>query len=1073
MMTFRKISASSQGRLVTAYFTQDVPESEHDFAVDPGRVPDGDGRRLTSYYTGRDSRAAWRPDMKREIANALGIDPRVPPKDEQLNRLYEGKRADTGEAWSKHQRKLSAYDFQVAPHKSVSLAAEFAPTEAESAAIWHAIDRANDATMRYVAHEIGLARRGHGGEDGAEFGEVAWVSYRHTTARPTVEAQDPGTNQTYLIDSPVGGDPHAHIHNTMFNVVATEDGHIGSLDTQRLQSRVHEFGAFFQAVLASELRKIGIAQQYDANEQATVISAVPQEISDFFSKGRRHVIDAAKRYAKAEGHDWDELPIERKRRILSMAGLAARMKKDNSADDRAIWRQQANELGWVEQSVMGAPIEVMSTRAERLEMAYEFAARHLAKEFETAAVIDHDKLRLYAARGLIGAGIDGGVRDLDDVVRALEQRGLSLRGEHVALVSAMKGEKVRVTNSAQIRIEETLAIEAARAATDRSGALSDAQIAAAIARSTLDFNNEHGRTQKAALHALGRGGALSMLTGVAGAGKTAILCPLVDAWQQDTRYAASGRTVIGLATAWRQADALKDAGITLTSAMIPFLSRIDQGQLAIDRNTVLVIDEVGQVAPRQMLRLLELQRDTGCTIKTLGDREQAQSIEAGDALEILRRVLAKEDMPELLSTVRQTTARGREIAGLFRGEEPQEADLAALEVKGKAVFARSDAENDDDVRNRFHRTEVRRAIDMKRDDGTIRLVGGDHDEVLHEIARLYVTRRDALWAEGPDLRTGRFKTISMSALTNQDAADLSRAVRTILQDRGEISKDEITVEAIDQRGETYDIAIAAGDRLRLFRRTWGQVDGKGTAIGNNGDVVEVVARSDQGLRVRLKDGREADVEWKRFKDKNTGRLMLGFGHAMTIDSAQGITSDEHVNAMPRGSDLATGFTAYVAESRARGQTWTMISDAATFETVRNKRALGDATPVTSDDLWNHVAANLANKPYKALGMDLPAKTRADRDQRVRDLIRFGQMQENLAREGRDLGRETMLKVQARQLERSAPDRLAEIDRALRVILADVPSRMSQAERQLRCEHVTEVAKARAPSRSHSASPGPG
>ncbi|WP_048884060.1 hypothetical protein, partial [Komagataeibacter intermedius] len=71
------------------------------------------------------------------------------------------------------------------------------------------------------------------------------------------------------------------------------------------------------------------------------------------------------------------------------------------------------------------------------------------------------------------------------------------------------------------------------------------------------------------------------------------------------------------------------------------------------------------------------------------------------------------------------------------------------------------------------------------------------------------------------------KTISMSALTNQDAADLSRAVRKILQERGEISTHEITVQAIDQRGETYDLAIATGDRLRLYRRTWGSVDGKG------------------------------------------------------------------------------------------------------------------------------------------------------------------------------------------------------------------------------------------------------
>lgn len=1056
MMTFRKISAEGNGHMITAYFTQELPDPEHDFRTQPGKIPDADGARLTSYYTGRDGRASWRPDMKPEIAAALGIDPTTPPKNEQLSRLFEAKRADNGEDWSKNVRKISAYDLTLAPHKSVTLAAEFAPTEAERAAIWHAINQANDATMRYVAREIGFARRGHGGEDGADQGEVAWVSFRHTTARPTVEARDLGTGQTYLIDAPAGGDPHAHIHNALFNVVATEDGHVGSLDTKRLRSRVHEFGAYFQAQLADELRRIGIAQQYDANEQATVVSAVPQDVSDFFSKGRRNVIRAAKEYAAAEGLDWAEMPIERKRRILSMAGLAARLDKDNGASDHEVWLEQAKKLGWEEKSLLGAPVAPEGTREERFDAAYRFVARHLATEFETAAVLDHDKLRMYAARGLIGTGIEGGVKDIDHVVSLIEQRGLELRGEKVSLIQEMRGDRLRVTNTAQIAIEENLAIQAARASGDRSGALSDRQITEAIGRSTLDFTSDHGRAQKAAIYALGRGGALSMLTGVAGSGKTALLSPLVDAWKHDTRYDEKGRRIIGIANAWRQADALRDAGIHDTCAMLPFLARLERGDVEVDRNTVLVIDEVGQVGPRQILRLLELQRDTGCTIKALGDHEQAQNIEAGDSIEMLRRVLDVEDMPELLSSVRQTSARNRRISDLFRGTEPDESDLASLEVRGKIGNASSDEENDDDVRNKFHMNEVRDAIDMKRADGTIRLVGGDHDEVLQETARLYVTRRDALAVQGANSRTGRVKTISMSVLTNQDAADLSRAVREILQERGEISKYEITVQAIDQRGETYDLAIASGDRLRLYRRTWGIVDGKGATVGNNGDVVDVLAHSDTGLRIRTKDGVVADVEWRRFQDVKTGRVMLGFGHAMTIDAAQGLTSDEHINAMPRGVDLATGFTSYVAESRARGTTWTMISDAATFEAVRNQRALGDSNPITSDDLWDHVAKKMAHKPYKALGMDLVARTRKARDARIRELITLGRMQETMAKEGRSYGREIVLKAQARQAERSHGTRLAEIDAKLQDIIRNAPAIMSSTERALRSERAAQI-----------------
>ena len=69
--------------------------------------------------------------------------------------------------------------------------------------------------------------------------------------------------------------------------------------------------------------------------------------------------------------------------------------------------------------------------------------------------------------------------------------------------------------------------------------------------------------------------------------------------------------MIGTALAWRQADALRDAGIDRAYALSPLLAMIDRGDITVSRNTVLVIDEVSQVGPRPLLKLLELQARTG------------------------------------------------------------------------------------------------------------------------------------------------------------------------------------------------------------------------------------------------------------------------------------------------------------------------------------------------------------------------------------------------------------------------------------------------------------------------------
>jgi len=183
-------------------------------------------------------------------------------------------------------------------------------------------------------------------------------------------------------------------------------------------------------------------------------------------------------------------------------------------------------------------------------------------------------------------------------------------------------------------------------------------------------------------------------------------------------------------------------------------------------------------------------------------------------------------------------------------------------------------------------------------------------------------------------------------------------------------------------------------------------------VGNNGDVVEILAQGHRGLSIRTKEGEVAAIEWRRLADVGSNRLLLGFGHALTIDAAQGLTSDEHINALPRGTGGVTAFTTYVAESRSRGTTWTVISEGALLEAERHRQALGDITPITKADLWARAAADMSQKPYKALGIDLKAAALHDRERAIDTFIACHQIMERAQLADQDAGPKALQRLQA-------------------------------------------------------------
>ena len=289
-------------------------------------------------------------------------------------------------------------------------------------------------------------------------------------------------------------------------------------------------------------------------------------------------------------------------------------------------------------------------------------------------------------------------------------------------------------------------------------------------------------------------------------------------------------------------------------------------------------------------------------------------------IDLLRRALGAGAVPEILTTVRQQTERERTASLLFR--------------EGQAA----------------------EALAMKQADGTARLITGDYRRAVQGIADLWQERRAA---NAGDLGY----TLSVSAPTNRDAREIGAAIRQHRRASGELGPDLVVLSAADQAGERFDLPLAVGDRVRLFARTNASyADRSRGIIGNNGSVLEVRGVDASGVVLRNAQEREGRVAWNTLRDGESGRIRLTYGDVLSIDATQGVTSTEHIEAMPAGTQAVNAYKAYTAASRHRRATFLVSSDGAERREVAGRRPLGDMRPIAEADVWANMGRNLSRQP---------------------------------------------------------------------------------------------------------------
>ncbi|TAE80287.1 MAG: hypothetical protein EAZ74_03655 [Alphaproteobacteria bacterium] len=273
------------------------------------------------------------------------------------------------------------------------------------------------------------------------------------------------------------------------------------------------------------------------------------------------------------------------------------------------------------------------------------------------------------------------------------------------VVLANNGSEIAMTTPEMIRMEQDVIAKAVALSKRRDFAVSQKHVERAIEKLDHRLHSETkgvaalSDEQKASIHYVTQAEQMSIVLGMAGAGKTTIMEAARDAWE------AQGYRVRGTALSGIAASNLSEAGIA-SSTLASFLMHSENAHRMMDSlqnvplsekqkqylsehmigsRDVIVLDEAAMVGAAQMHQLLDVVHRSGAKIVLVGDHEQLQSIQAGAAFRTIVERLGKSE----LSDIRRQQVEWMRAASKDFAQERTIDALSTYEERGHVVHLSS------------------------------------------------------------------------------------------------------------------------------------------------------------------------------------------------------------------------------------------------------------------------------------------------------------------------------------------------------------------------------------------------
>lgn len=494
----------------------------------------------------------------------------------QLRAMFQGLHPLTNESLASNAgtQHKAGWDLTFSAPKSVSVLWAVADVE-ERQLFTVAHDEAVRAAMVYLQSRAFSSRDRMGA---SRVDEVLAAVFQHGSSREL--------------------DPQLHSHVLVANLAARGDGSFSAIDFDSRYKMAA--GAIYRAEFASRLREAGY--QIERDQKSFRIVGVDKWVCDHFSKRRNQILQNMQESGyigpKAAG----------------IAALATREAKVAVARIGLYdaWREEAAELGFVGVSVNKQ--SELGTAESIDKVNIDSVLRALTDSSSTFTIMQFEAAIAVEAQGRF---------DAVQVEKLIENTLISRVADpsKLGLIELRDGKEqrratTRYTTREMGDLETSLVAQAVSRQSETEHSVDCAQAIAA-------FPTLSDEQRSALKHITEDIGAVKVVQGMAGTGKSYLLKAAKDCWER------AGYSVLGAALAGKAADSLEQGSGIPSQTLHSLLLQLDKGQRKLNSSDVVVLDESGMIGSRQMGRLLSHVHEARAKAVLVGDAMQLQPIDAG------------------------------------------------------------------------------------------------------------------------------------------------------------------------------------------------------------------------------------------------------------------------------------------------------------------------------------------------------------------------------------------------------------------------------------------------------------